>query len=77
MGENRKPSTIILLRNQGKSNFKIELFPERLFENGYIKTKRWRIRVNGKWFDKTKDYVGMTYFTKWEFRDVLFKSMDL
>ena len=78
MSEKRKPSHIWLLRKQGKNNTKIEFFNASLF--GYKnparqKSNKYRLRVNGKWFDNQDGYKGRTYFTKWEFRDLLFKSL--
>lgn len=66
-----KPSIVILLRIQGstKSN-KVELYDA--FYYGYIpkpkeKATRYRMKVNGKWFKHG-------FVTKWEFRDMLFRS---
>lgn len=78
MAEKRKPDVIFLLRNQGKKNQKVELFDANLFgmrNTGREQIKRYRIRINGKWFDKRKDYEGLTYFTKWEFRDLFWRSI--
>jgi hypothetical protein len=73
MGEKRKPTTTILLNIHGKKS-KIELFPKNLFEEeDFSKAKRFRLRVNGKWFPKNKK----EYYTKWEFRDIFFRSIRL
>lgn len=71
MADKRKPEQIILLRKQGsRKTDKIELFKATLF--GYIpstreRNTRYRLRINGKWHKG--DYV-----TKWQFRDLLFRS---
>lgn len=74
MAEKRKPHLVLLLRNQRNSkSIKVELFDAKLF--GYKRSpretkKRYRIRVNGKWFPGG-------YVTKWEFRDLMFRSGPL
>ncbi len=68
MSEIRKPCLIILLKKDGKCKYKkIELFEASLWD---IKEKRrYRIRYDGKWFDKGK------LFYKTEFMNVLAKSI--
>lgn len=71
MGEKRKPTITMLLNIHGKKS-KIELFPRELFEDTYLRGgKRFRLRINGKWFPKKK----VEFYSKWEFRDLLFRSM--
>jgi len=73
MGERRKPTVTMLLNIHGKKS-KVELFPKGLFEyESLCGAKRFRLRINGKWFPKKKK----EYYTKWEFRDLLFRSIRL
>jgi len=69
-----KPDLVILVRisNQRKSS-KVELYDAIYF--GYRpeprqKATRYRIKVNCKWFDNK-------FYTRWEFRDILFRSLPL
>lgn len=80
MAEKRKPAFTILLRKPGKPNIKLELFDSNLWDAYWAyggRSKRYRIRVDGKWFDQQKDYVGKMYFTKWEFRDLMFSNIPI
>jgi hypothetical protein len=75
MGEKRKPTATLLLTIHGKRS-KIELFPKKLFETEVLPREsadRFRLRVDGKWFPKNKK----EYYTKWEFRDLFFRSIRL
>jgi hypothetical protein len=82
MADKRKPMLIILLRFQGKKMLKmkkakIELFDSNLWDDGHYRCKtggRYRIRVNGKWFNKGKE---MKYFTKTQVKNITFKSIKL
>lgn len=80
MGERRKPDLIVLLRKPGKRKAgKLELFDSELWPDGKrwkfgSRAKRFRIRVNGKWNDKMQE-GNKKYFTKWEFRDLLWRSI--
>ena len=38
--------------------------------------KLFRIRINGRWND-TQSKKNIKWFTKWTFRDLLFRSIDL
>jgi len=72
MSEKRKPKATILLQINGKKQ-KVELFDKALFEdNSLDRCSRYRIRVNGKFFPKGNK----VYYTKYEFRDILFKSIE-
>jgi hypothetical protein len=80
MAEKRKPNVTLLLRFEGnKGSNKIELFPASQFADKvrypekYLKC-RYRIRSGGTWY---QDKVGRRYsfFTKWEFRDLLWKAI--
>ena len=81
MAEKRKATFIFLLKKPSKNkNHKIELFDKSLFtdEVGYKhRAKQYRLRINGKWFDKKENYEGKKYFNKWEFRDLLWRSIEL
>lgn len=79
MAEKRKPVLTILLKNKGKTKSnKVELFHESQFSDDYMlnRSRRWRLRVNGRWNDKQKK-GNKKWFTKWEFRDLLFRSLDI
>lgn len=79
MSEKRRPTITMLLRFSGKKNNKIELFDAKLFGwkrdsydcNGHGK---YRIKVNGRWND-TQDERYEKYFTLYEFRDLLFRTI--
>lgn len=79
MAEHRKPSFTILLKNEGKNkSTKVELFKKSLWEKcSFGRSHQYRIRISGKWFDKKKGYKGKKYFNKWEFRDLLWRSLNL
>ena len=76
MAEKRKSKHVWLLKKQGKakSTLKVELFEGRLWiDNTYANLNNFRIRINGKWFNNKKGKI--MFFTKSEFRDILFKSI--
>lgn len=66
-----------VLRKKGKVSYKAELYPASLwgFKHYGMATaaERYRVRIDGKWIDTQQD-KGRQYFTKWEFRDMLFRS---
>jgi len=73
MAEKRKPALTLLLRKPGNLNkpYKIELFPCQLWEKPEEKTlgkqcpkAQFRLRVNGKWFGKGREYYSVKGFTK-------------
>jgi len=76
MGEKRKPTLTLLLRKEGKNkSSKIEIYPASLWnykKYGRSGAERYRLRVNGKWLKNNKGEK--VYFTKWEFRDMLFRA---
>ena len=80
MSEKRKPNLIILLRKPGKEKAnKLESFDARLWDDSprrWFRSKLYRLRVNGRWNDKIKD-GNLKYMTKWQFRDLLFRSIDI
>jgi hypothetical protein len=76
MAEKRKAQYVFLLRKAGKKktwekSVKIELFKSELWPRCGVK-KKFRIRVNGKWVPKKKEF-----YNKWEFRDMLFSSVKI
>ena len=73
MGEKRKPILTILLRKEGKRLPKIELYPIELWGDKFNNwnSPRYRLRINGKWFKSGEQEI----FSKWEFRDLLFRSI--
>jgi hypothetical protein len=53
MSEKRKPDITLLLKNEAKKTYKIELFSAEKFKINLIRNaKRYRLRINGKWFGK-------------------------
>lgn len=77
MSDIRKANFIFLLKKQGKKKSnKVEIFSSELWKDGQrnhgIKTGRYRIRVNGKWF-KNKN---IKYFCKTEIRDLMWRSIN-
>ena len=81
MSEKRKADYIFLLKKPGKKTMKIELFrgkqwskldPSAQIHHEYHNYNKFRIRLNGKWFGR--DYEKMSFFYKFEFRDILFRS---
>lgn len=80
MAEKRKPTFVVLLRYPGNDDkpktMKIELFPEALFRDNLRTTRsqfrRFRIRVNGKWYPKGQK--GAQFFYKTTFFRILQKS---
>lgn len=83
MGEKRKPCFEMLLKKDGKRMAKLELFDSDLWKDGGEKgwrwgtrAKRYRLRVNGKWNDKANK-KNQKYFTKWQFRDLLWRSIKI
>jgi hypothetical protein len=83
MSEIRKPCFIFLLREPGNPIKKVELFPESLWVPGIVaRAKRYRLRINGKWWPneearKKNGWGKMKFFTKWDFRDLLWRSINL
>jgi hypothetical protein len=76
MSEIRTPDFIFLLKKQGKKVGKLELFDSEKWGVKYYsrnKAKKYRLRANGKWFPKGE----IKYFSKWQVRDLLWKSIDL
>jgi len=77
MSEKRKPDFTFLLRNEGKQKSnKVELFDAELW--GYKPSsrqrgKKYRLRVNGKWHGGKV----MAYLSKWETRDLLWRSISI
>lgn len=78
MSDKRKAHLTILLRYNGKAKSnKLELFEATQFDDKASLSrgaKLYRLRVNGKWFDKRSE---QKFYTKWEIRDLLIKSIRL
>lgn len=78
MSDKRKPDFIFLLRYKGKTkSMKLELFNANQFDDNarlMRGAKLYRIRSNGRWYKGANSKV---YFTKWEVRDLLFKSIKI
>lgn len=75
MGEKRKSDFTFLLKEKGKTT-KIELFKSEQFARKRVSreiAQRYRVRVKGVWFPKGEK----VYYTKWEFRDLLWRSLKL
>ena len=76
MGEHRKPTYILLLKNQSKrKTTKVELFPRELFTNEPMPKRhfkaKYRIRVNGRWFPNKE----VKYFASWEIKELFWRGM--
>ena len=77
MGEKRKPELVLLLRKQGKEKHKIEIYSAKLWGNT-DPNKKYRIRVDGKWLRrsfKSGKKEKQSFFGKYQFRDILFRSI--
>lgn len=73
MAEKRKPDAIFLLRFSGKAkSLKVELFHAGQWGESKHR-KQYRIRVHGKWF--ARDGEKMSFFSQYEFRDLLWRSI--
>lgn len=74
MAEKRKADYVFLLKSSGKKKFnKVEVFCAEQWEGN---RKMYRLRINGKWLDKKKDYKGKKYLYRTEIRDLLWRSID-
>lgn len=77
MGEKRKPSHTILLKNHGNGGaqrtHKIEIFPKALFDENDSNIY-FRLRVDGKWFPPSKEH-GRIYFRSYTIRDLIWKAL--
>ena len=84
MSDSRRPDLIFHICPKGKKTRKVELFsirqwPDKVFLSPTGRrvdryAKKYRIRVAGKWF---RDDAGRDIcFSRYEFRDVLWKSMN-
>lgn len=72
MAEKRKPLMVLLLRYRGTvDSVKVEVFPAELWDPKM--KRRYRVRVGGKWYGGARGEK--SFITKWEFRDILFRSM--
>lgn len=86
MGEKRKPAMVVLLKIPGKKSWgsskKIELSHASLWgkqprwrrREEYL-SWRYRLRVNGKWWDGWEQKTGSPFVTIYEFRDLLFRTL--
>jgi len=80
MAEKYKPDLTFLLRYQGKrESLKIELFKAgnwagKIGMSWSVKQRRYRLRVDGKWYRRPDEKY--SFFTKWEFRDLLWRSIN-
>jgi hypothetical protein len=87
MAEKRKPCATFLLRIEGiKSKDtgkmkvqKIELFDSTLWGKklGNRGARKFRMRVNGKWFNGKGKRGDMLFLDKWQVRDLLWRSIHL
>lgn len=72
MSEKRQANYTWLLRKRGKKTLKIELFRASQWSDDHTNYSKFRIRLNGKWFGRPEEK--MSFFYKYEFRDLLFRS---
>ena len=77
MADKRTPDLVMLLRtpsndiSKNKKWTKVELYH---CSKWGVWGKKYRMRINGKWND-TKEGNHQRWFTKWQFRDILFRSV--
>lgn len=79
MGEKRKPSMTMLLRNISNKRVKLELFNAKLWgwtpdRHDCVSRGKYRLRVNGAWNDLGGE-GRIKFMTKYEFRDLLFRCI--
>jgi len=70
MSEKRKPEFVLLLKKQGKTN-KVEAFNRTLWEPTNGMGKKYRIRVNGKWWPKNEK----KFINKTELKELFFRAI--
>ena len=81
MSEKRKPVMILFARKEGqRKQQKVEIFRACDFEESDWRkewsNKKYRLRVNGKWFPKAKDGKrSKVYFYRTEIRDLFWRSI--
>lgn len=74
MSEKRKPDFVMLLQKYGKKKTKIELFHKRQFSKGgsLMGMERYRLRVNGKWWEPDKN---VRYYTLTKIKEIVFRNI--
>lgn len=72
MSDKRNPDYTILLKKPGKTS-KVELFRSEQFGVRFRNTIKYRLRVSGKWYGGREK----VFFTRWEFRDIFFRSIPI
>lgn len=78
MAEKRKACFTFLLKESGKKKFsKVELFRSDQWPKAlkFWGRNRFRIRVNGKWYDKKPGHKGPAFLYKTQIRDLLWRSI--
>ena len=83
MAEKRKPDWVLKIKNINSTSkcILIECFLASAFPKGFGAGKRYRMRIHGKWWVGHPKAIGpvrinkMVFFTKWEIRDIIFKSI--
>lgn len=50
MSEKRKPEYVLFAKKPGNKKIKLELFKATLWPKWYWVEKKFRLRINGKWF---------------------------
>jgi hypothetical protein len=75
MGEKRKPTFIFMLKYQSKRTHKLELYPAQQFKQGKVFRRKYRLKVNGKWFKINAEQY--SFFTKWEIRDMIWRGISI
>ena len=76
MAELRKPVISFLLKYEANNKVvrhRIELYKASLWNNLIV--NKYRMRVNGKWFNYSKDSKEKQFFYKTEIRDLLWRSI--
>jgi len=70
MGEKRKPYATMLLKINGNTQ-KLEMFRMELWQPDNHMGRKFRLRVNGRWFPKGEK----KFFTKTEVKEMFIKSV--
>lgn len=75
MADKRKPVFIFLLKKPGKKTLKVELFNKDQFTHSWVGENRYRLRINGRWFRNEKIKKRYQFFTRYEIRDMMWRTI--
>lgn len=72
MAEKRKPVYTMLLRKQGNTKAgKVEIYRASEFDSSYLFKRRYRVRVNGKWWPKGQ----VRFITPTQIKELVFRQI--